>query len=328
MKLKYGNIIYPRHKNEIESITKENTLRKMKRSSQSVPDSRKELVKGGTHKWYNPTRIMLAWSYFVRFLDRIFKECDIIYGDDNVYDLSQHKIKIKRKAHGGRVLLIANIIKMIIYNLVPGTKHVKYNDIDHLLVSFKDIDKMSVKMGMEVFSDFSHSKEFDKWIDWVEERHVKPKEDKKFIISKADLSYMYYDKKLSKKQIAEMLKISIYKLDRIFRDYELPVRKSNTKIYISPEKLDDLYYNQDFTINEIAKIFEVDRKRIIERMDKYKMPRREAAFHNPMHKQRQRAFKSVLRKKFRANSIYVKFAREVIKEAEEDPTLPVKDAKY
>lgn len=268
--------------------------------------------------WYNPKVIFKNWQYVMKMLDKIFHDCNIFCSNkkDNDYidyDLIQHSISIKKGGSYNRVRFVAAMIEMIIFNLAPGSWRVKYNGENYLLISRLNIFKMAGIIAHKLYPDMT-----DKWLDWVKKQEHEQKELRKSpIISKSDLSHMYYDKGLTCKQIADIVGKNFRTVHNWMNAYGLS-RRSN-HIYISPQKLDDLYYNQDFTLKEIAKIFDVDFKTILQRMKDYNMPRRDRNYTVPFHNNRTKAFRSALRKKFRRNFYYIEVAREVIKEIENDP---------
>lgn len=274
-------------------------------------------------KGYNPETLKCLWRYLFNFLDKLFKDCKVIVNDtDSGYDISKHIIRMKHHTPFTRIELIVSYIKMLILNLVPGTKRVKYKDMYYLMVSYKDIDFMACKVAERVLYDINETFR-ESWLKYVDKKYeVKPEKKplKIDMISKEDLSYMYYDKKLTKKQIAAVLKMSTVTLNVLFKKYNLTARQS-TYVYISPKKLDDLYYNQDFTVEEIANILDVDYTTIIRKMDEYGIERRKSCYTIPAFMNRMRVFKSQLRKQFRLNPIYAKGAKEVLDHFDRDPDL-------
>jgi predicted DNA-binding protein YlxM (UPF0122 family) len=273
-------------------------------------------------KGYDPKQIRLIWNYFFNFLDKLFKDCKVtLTKKPKGYDLEEHTITMKPSTAFTKVELIASYIKMFLYNLAPGIKKVKYKDMDYLMVSLKDIDLMAGRIA-EDMTYYNKERFTGNWIEHVEKKYTvkKPKSNSKTdMISKEDLCYMYYDKRLTMKQIAAILKVTERTVTNLFRKHGITGRMPT--IYISPKKLDDLYYNQDFSVEEIAKIFDVTRQTIMKKMDEYGMERRKSAYTIPAFMNRMRVFKSQLRKQFRLNPIYAKGAREVLAHFDRDPDL-------
>lgn len=284
-------------------------------------------------KGYSPTQLKVIWKGLFDYLDKLFHECKVIKtdeadGDDLCYDLSKHVIKVDLRKRFTRTRVIVAYIVMFIYNLVPGTKRVKYKDADYLMLPLKNLMVMGGKIREEIFP-LNVKNPITRWEEHLNKKYD-PKLKKKVIpkipITKQDLSYMYYDKKLTKTQIAEVLGIGVVKMNLIFRHYDLPGRHAKY-VYISPNKLADLYYEQDFTIAEIARILDVAIETVNKKLVEYNIPKRDKRYTTPIFMARSKVFKSQLRKQLRLNPAYAIHMREVMDHFDRDPDLKPETAK-
>ena len=290
---------------------------------------------GIDRKGYSPANLKSIWKVLFNYFDKLFHECKVIQNknikrDESGYDLSQHAIITKTNSPYARVKLIASYLMMFIYNLVPGTKRVKYKEIDYLMIPVKDLFIMAGKFSDKAFRNIGN--QYGKnWIEYVNKKYwPKPKKTKvgygEIPITKQDLVYMYYDKKLTQPQIAKIIGVGHSKMDRIFKHYDLPAR-DHRYMYISPTKLADLYYEQDFTIEEISRILDASQNTILVKMKQYNIPRRDKRYTTPIDMARAKVFKSQLRKQLRLNPIYSKYVIEVMDHFDRDPDLKPETAK-
>lgn len=286
----------------------------------SGEDNKLEQKKEEGTKWYDTRSLYRVWSGIISLLDKFFDTCKIKYGkEDSRYDLGKHTIYIKKSSNFNKLRLVSDVIKMIIYNLAPGTKHVKYKEDDYLMVSFNDIDQMAGRIGEKSYGHFS-----DTWIEHLEEKKQKQEDDDNAVNkkkpSKETLKHLYYDKNLTLKAIAKLADVTPQTVVNWMASYDLPTSKRDY-VYISPQRLDELYYEQDFSLEEIGKILGVSDMTIHNKMKEYNMPRRDKVYTVPAFTNRVRAFKSSLRKKIRQNPYYVKAIEEVLEQAKEDIDL-------
>ena len=259
----------------------------------------------------------------------MYKGCNKEYTDDveRGYDRGKNKIYVRKYKKYNRIFFVSDVIKFIIYSLVPDAKKVKYKGVDHILISVDDIDDQAVRFSSKVYDSI----DLESWKKYRDNRREDNKEKKKRKSpshrkrpSKGDLRYLYYDKKLTQAQIAELYDVHVITVTKWFKKYDLPGR--GRKKYISPDKLEDLYYEQDFTIREIAKILEVDKMVVYNSMKEHGFEFRDKKmFGGNNVYSKKKAFRSTLRKKFRRNEVYVDIAEEVLEKAKKDRDLKMGD---
>lgn len=280
-----------------------------------------EKEKGGSIRrgWLDAHNVKRAWSYLIKFLDRSFKDCNIIYGDKFCYDLSQHNIYVRRRFPFNKVHFISNVIEMILMNLVPGFRKVMYQDKVHYFVSQEDVDKAASRFSVQIYPRLNKAKTIENLDKHLKRIHSNKKEEERPPLSREELSYMYYQKELSVAQIASLVGVKDRTVYRWMDDYNLPRRKAGLHVHISHDKLYDLYYVQDFTLEEIGKILNVSKMTVLSKMKEYGMDRRDRDFTTKNLNYREKAFRSVLRKRIRRNPYYIEVIEDVLNQAKEDP---------
>ena len=275
-----------------------------------------EKIKG---KWYSARHVKEAWNYLIKYLDGIFKDCDVVYSDKSQYDLSQHRIYIKRRQNFNKVHFVIHLLEMILINLIPGIKKVMYQDKIHFLVSKEEVDRAAARYAMKIYPRLNSGNtgiNLDKYLKRI---HTSKKTEEQEPLSREELSYMYYQKELSTYQIAALIGTTRHVIERWMDNYNLPRRRKGNYKHISPEKLYKLYYVQDFTLEEIGKILGVNKMTVLRKMKEYKMDRRDKDFTTQNLNYREKAFRSVLRKRIRRNPYYIEVISDVLEQAKKDP---------
>lgn len=93
-------------------------------------------------------------------------------------------------------------------------------------------------------------------------------------ISKNKLKYLYLDKKLSSKKIAEIFSGSKSTILKQLHRYNLPTRKVKARISIPKSKLELLYTDEKLSVHKIAELFNTSPATIHGRLHEYNIPLR------------------------------------------------------